>query len=72
MTYISEFIPSSGEPLIIQKIAAVGASGDVSEGDGAHTQQGDAQHLRKHNNSTERGHPIRLEDTAIGLKTEAV
>ncbi len=72
MTYISEFIPSPREPLIIQKIAAVGASGDVSKGDGAHTQQGDAQHLRTHNNSTERGHRIRLQDTAIALETEAV
>lgn len=64
-THVSEFVPSPRQPLIVQKIAAVGASGDVSEGDGAHTQQGDAQHLRTHNNSTERGHRIRLRDTAI-------
>lgn len=69
MTYISEFIPSPREPLIIQKIAAVGASGDVSKGDGAHTQQGDARHLRVHNNNnnTER-EDIRLEDTAFATK----
>lgn len=64
-THVSEFVPSPRQPLIVQKIAAVGASRDVSEGDGAHTQQGDAQHLRTHNNSTERGHRIRLRDTAI-------
>ena len=65
-THVSEFVPSPRQPLIVQKIAAVGASGDrVSEGDGAHTQQGGAQHLRTHNNSGERGHRIRLRDTAI-------
>lgn len=46
ITYVSKFIPSPSEPLIVQKIAAVRASRDVSKCDGAHTQQGDAQHLR--------------------------
>lgn len=50
-THVSEFVPSAREPLIVQKIAAVGASGDASEGDGAHAQQGDAQHLRAHNHN---------------------
>lgn len=56
-THVSEFVPSAREPLIVQKIAAVGASGDASEGDGAHAQQGDAQHLRAHNHQQQQqGH----------------
>lgn len=50
ITHIPESVPSPREPLIIQKIAAVGASGDVSKG--AHTEQGNAQHLRKQTRSS--------------------
>lgn len=62
-TYISEFVPSSREPLIVQEITAVEATGGASEGDGAHAQQGDAHHLRVHNNTE-----IRLEDSAHAKK----
>ena len=65
-THVSESIPSSREPLVVQEIPAVGASRHASEGDGAHAQQGDGQHLRVHNNnnnSSREDSEVSLEDS---------